>query len=53
MRFTRKQIRRADREERRARDPWFGKRRRAGEMGQNKSKAALDKKACRGKVQET
>lgn len=38
--------RRADREYRKAHDPWFGKRRRAGEMGRNKSKAAQSARAC-------
>lgn len=32
-----------------AHDPWFGKRRSAGEMGRNRTKAAASKKACRGK----
>jgi len=36
------------RERRREDDPWFGKRRSAGEMGRQKTKAAHNKKACRG-----
>ncbi len=45
-----KAIRRAERANRKANDPWFGKRRPAGEMGRSKSKAARDKRACRGNV---
>jgi hypothetical protein len=41
--------RQAERAERAAADPWFGKRRSAGEMGRNKTRAAADKRACRGK----
>lgn len=43
-------IRRAERAQRAANDPWFGKRRSAGEMGRTKSKAAKNKAACRGRV---
>lgn len=43
-------IRRAERAQRAANDPWFGRRRSAGEMGRNKTRAARDKAACRGKV---
>jgi hypothetical protein len=42
-------IRRAERAQRAANDPWFGRRRSAGEMGRSKSKAARSKAACRGK----
>lgn len=45
-----KMIRRAGRAHAAANDPYFGKRRSAGEMGRNKSKAARNKAACRGKV---
>lgn len=44
------EIRRAERAVRAANDPWFGKRRPAGEMGGRKSKAERNKNACRGKV---
>lgn len=47
MRHDSKMIRRAERAERAERDPWFGKRRSAGEMGRNKSKAARNRVACR------
>lgn len=40
----------ADREARKADDPWFGRRRSAGEMGRNRSKAGRSKAACRGRV---
>ena len=30
-------------------DPWFGRRRRAGEVGRHKTKAAQDKRAARGR----
>jgi len=43
-----KAIRRAERANRAANDPYFGKRRRAGEMGNKRSKAARNKAACRG-----
>jgi len=38
------------RERARTEDPWFGKRRSAGEMGRHKSRAAKNKNACRGSV---
>lgn len=41
--------RRAERNARAEFDPYFGKRRSAGEMGRNRTKAAADKRACRGK----
>jgi len=44
------EIRRAERAVRAANDPWFGKRRPGGEMGNAKSKAARSKGACRGRV---
>lgn len=44
-----KMLRAAERAQRAAQDPWFGKRRPAGEMGRNRTKAAADKRACRGK----
>lgn len=40
----------SERRERAEVDPWFGKRRRAGEVGNHRSKAARDKRACRGRV---
>lgn len=45
-----KAAKRAERADRKANDPWFGKRRSAGEMGRAKSKAAKNRRACRGKV---
>lgn len=45
-----KMLRRAGRAQRAANDPYFGRRRSSGEMGRNKSKAARNKAACRGKV---
>lgn len=42
-------LRAAERAQRAAQDPWFGKRRPAGEMGRNKTRAAANKAACRGK----
>ena len=44
-----KMRRRAERNARAEFDPYFGKRRSAGEMGRNRTKAAADKRACRGK----
>lgn len=41
--------RQVERDLRAANDPWFGKRRSAGEMGRNKTRAAANKAACRGK----
>lgn len=41
--------RQVERDLRAANDPWFGKRRSAGEMGRNKTRAAANKRACRGK----
>lgn len=46
-----KAIRRAERRERAENDPWFGKRRRAGEMGRTKTRAEASRRACRGKVE--
>lgn len=43
-------MRESERRQRAEQDPWFGKRRRAGEMGNKHSKAAKDKRACRGRV---
>lgn len=40
----------SERRQRAEQDPWFGKRRKAGEMGNKHSKAAKSKRACRGKV---
>lgn len=45
-----KMARRAERKARAAADPWFGKRRRAGEMGRTKTKAERSRRACRGRV---
>lgn len=45
--MDKKMMRRIEREQRRNSDPWFGKRRRAGEMGNKKSRAAKNKAACR------
>ena len=45
-----KAARKAERDYRKANDPWFGKRRKSGEMGNRKSKAARDKRAARGRV---
>jgi hypothetical protein len=42
--------RQVERAERKAHDRFFGKRRSAGEMGRNKTKAAQNKRACRGKI---
>ena len=47
-----KSLRRAERAQRKAIDPWFGHRRRAGEMGRSKTKAAHNKGACRGPHKE-
>lgn len=41
--------RRAERSNRAEYDPYFGRKRPAGEMGRNKSKAARNKAACRGR----
>lgn len=49
LRHDAKMRRAAERAERAALDPWFGKRRPAGEMGRNKTRAAANKRACRGK----
>jgi len=38
------------REQDRLDDPWFGKRRPAGEMGRTKTKAEASRKACRGRI---
>ncbi len=48
---TIKAIRRSERRERAELDPWFGKRRRAGEMGRTKTRAEASRRACRGKVE--
>lgn len=45
--YTNKMIRAAERRERAENDPWFGKRRRAGEMGRFKTRAEKSRKACR------
>lgn len=45
-----KEARAAERRDRAARDPWFGKRRRAGEVGRTKTKAERSRRACRGRV---
>lgn len=45
-----KSIRAADRRERAANDPWFGKRRKSGEIGRSKTKAAASRNACRRKA---
>jgi hypothetical protein len=42
--------RRVERKLRAQHDPWFGKRRRAGEMGRTKTKAEASRTACRKKV---
>lgn len=42
-----KMIRRSERKDRQANDPYFGKRRSSGEMGNKRSKAAKNKAACR------
>lgn len=47
---TAKVARRVEREFRAANDPWFGKKRRAGEMGRDKTRAAMSRNACRGRV---
>lgn len=47
---TIKMLRRAERKVRQANDPYFGRKRPAGTMGNHKTKAAKSKKACRGKV---
>jgi hypothetical protein len=44
---TIKMERRVERRLRAENDPWFGKRRRAGEMGRHKTKAAASRNACR------
>lgn len=41
--------RQVERDFRAANDPHFGRRRSAGEMGRNKTRAARSKAACRGK----
>lgn len=43
------QARKADRDWRAANDPWFGSRRRAGEVGRHKTKAEASRRACRGR----
>ncbi len=45
-----KMIARISRENARLHDPYFGKSKPAGEMGNKRSKAARNKNACRGKV---
>jgi hypothetical protein len=45
-----KSRRRVERKIRAENDPYFGRRRAAGEMGNKKSKAAVNRNACRGKV---
>lgn len=44
-----KEARRARRRVRREEDPYFGKRRPAGEVGRHKTKAGQDKRAARGR----
>ncbi|TXH53643.1 MAG: hypothetical protein E6Q97_12820 [Desulfurellales bacterium] len=46
-----KRERRAERKIRAENDPWFGKRRRAGEMGRTKTKAEASRRACRGRIE--
>lgn len=45
MRWDRKQLRAAERSQRKELDPWFGKRRRTSMEGDRRKKA--NKKACR------
>ena len=45
--YTTKEIRTSERRDRAANDPWFGKRRRAGEVGRTKTRAEASRKACR------
>lgn len=45
-----KLIRASDRRDRAVNDPWFGKRRRAGEVGRTKTRAEASRTACRGKA---
>ncbi len=45
-----KMARRAERKQRAELDPWFGKRRRAGEHRSGQTKASASRNACRGKV---
>lgn len=47
QRFAR-DVREAERRERAASDPWFGRRRKSGEIGRGKTKAGQSKRACRG-----
>lgn len=44
-----KTIRRAERAARAAADPWFGRRRSAGEMGRTKTKAERSRRQARGR----
>lgn len=44
--------RRVERNWKKANDPYFGNRRPGGEMGRNRSKAGINKSACRGRTKE-